>query len=259
MTSATSMSSNLLEYLHEISRFNLQFYVYDVATIFDQRAWIAICDKTMLIDINGRILVQTPCRKYGVVTALSNGDALYTPSGSVISRIDQIGQVSTFIDLASYVTDILAVKDDVFVAVEHKISKLDLTGRIMETLDFDVLAVTSMPGGNVAAIDRNEMMVVIRASDCRVLHKDIKVTIASGLIPVFSLKIDRNCRIIRGHGSGTTIHVFQMEGEKVTRIKDYTVDRIYNGIYAVDTDDSGNLWIGTSTGDVIVTKYCQYE
>ena len=47
-----------------------------------------------------------------------------------------------------------------------------------------------------------------------------------------------------------------MEGEKVTRLKDYSVDIDYMGVYAVDTDEFGHLWIGTGFGEVIIANYC---
>ena len=43
--------------------------------------------------------------------------------------------------------------------------------------------------------------------------------------------------------TGNTIHVLQMEREKVTRLADYSVDIDDGCINAVDTNDSGNIWI----------------
>ena len=250
----------LLDNLQVISRFKLPGSVFDIATLPGSMAWITIRYQTMLVDINGKILVQTKSRIRSAVAALSNGDVLFTSSDNVISRIDQTGKVSVFSDIRSYVSAILTMNNDVFVAVEDKIFKLDHTGRKQTTLNCNVVALTSMPGGEVAAIDGKERMMMIQVSDCRVMYKDKDVSIGSREVPAgTAFTADQHGRIIRGHASGKTIHVFQVEGENVTRLKDYNVDMLGYGLYSVDTDDSGNLWIGTIRGGVIIAKYCQSE
>ena len=212
----------------------------------------------MLVDIKGEILVQTHSRRYyGVVAALPSGDALYTFSDNIIQRVAQTGKISAFIDIESSVYDILTVNDDVFVSVRNKIFKLSNTGIKTNTLDCDAAAMTSLSDGNVAVLSMFEKMMVIQANDCRVVYKDIDVSIGSPATRIKAFTADKHGRIIRGHGGGTTIHVFQLDGEKVTQLKEYNVKNIYNEINAVDTDESGNLWIGTRGSDVIISKYYQ--
>ena len=214
----------------------------------------------MLVYINGKILVQIKSRMCGKVAALSNGDALYTPSYNVISRIDQNGKVSDYIDLASYVNDILTVNDVVFIATESNILKLDYNGRTIYTVDYNGVALTSIPKGQVVVFDGKDKIMVIQASDCRVVYKDIDVTTGCETFPKApAFTADHYKRIIRGNAYGTTIHVFHIEGDKVTRLRDYNVNIRSIGIFAVHIDDAGNLWIGTHSGEVIVTKYCQSD
>ena len=263
---AISVPPKLLDSLQEINRFSLAFNVFDIATIPDSRAWIVVYCDIMLVDINGQNLVRikSRMRECGAVAALSNGGALYTPSDNVIRCINQDGKVSAFNDLKSYVNDILVVNDDVFVATKDKTHVLNNKGIKIKALDCNISALTSLPDGKVATIDGKENMMVIRASDCKVLNKDIDITIGRKRAPaITAFTGDQHGRIIRGDSEGNTIHVFEVEGEKATRLKDYSVDLPYhsyaNCICAVKTDNSGNLWIGTSGGEVIVTQYYQSE
>ena len=202
----------------------------DIATLLGSRAWIAIEYQTKLVDINGKILVTTNSRRYGAVTALSNDNALYTPSDNVIGRVDQTGKVSAFIYLKSEVYNILTVSDDVFITVKAKIFKLDHKGMTINILKCNVVALTSLPQGKAATIDGEEKMMVIQSIDCGVLNRDLDVTIGSKADPSgTAFTADQHGRIIRGHGCGTTIHVFQVEGEKVTRLKDYNVPMEFIG------------------------------
>ena len=250
----------LLDSLKEVTRFKLQNTVFDIATVPVSKAWIAIWEQTMLVDINGKILVQTKSRMCGKVDALSNGDALYTPSNNVISRIDQTGKVSDFIELSSYVNDIRTLNDDVFVATESNILKLDNNGRKINTLDYNGIALSSIQKGLVIVFDGKDKIMVIQASDCRVVYLYIDATTACesfSKAPAFTA--DQYDKIIRGNAYGTTIHVFQLEGDKVARLRDYNVNIRSIGIFAVHIDSTGNLWIGTHSGEVIVTKYCQSD
>ena len=245
-----------LENLQETSRFRLPDKVLDISSVKESKAWVAIENKTMLVTTNGEILVNTESCQYGVVAALSNGDALYTPSYNVISRIDQTGNVSLFTLTKSTVLAILTMNEDVFVATSEKIRKLDNNGKKIKSLRFKAFALTSMPNNEVAAIGEGEKLIVIRARDCKVLKKDIDVAISAG---AGAFTADRHGRLIRGHTNGKMIYLFQDVDGEYTRIKDYNVGIHKYGIYAVDIDDSNNLWIGTSDGEVIVTKYCQSE
>ena len=243
--------------LHEVSRFKLPNYIYGTATVPDQKAWILINERIMLVNMNGKILVQQDSYRYSVVSAMSNGDAFYTSSYTEISRIDQTGKVTAFIDIAQVTNDILAVNDCVFVSTRDTILKLDHQGKKIHTIECEYAVLALMLYGAVAAIDSDEKMMVIRASDGKVLNKDMDVTIGCSAGGAWSaLIVDRYGRIIRGNSWGNTLHVFEVEGEKVTRLKDYNVDIDYMGVYAVDTDEFGNLWIGTGFGEVIIAKYC---
>ena len=134
-------------------------------------------------------------------------------------------------DFKAYINDILTMEDDVFVATNGKILKLDYKGLILKTLDFNADALALLPGGKVAAMD-GEKMMLIQANDCRLLNKDIDVAIGSKYIPACTSFTADNCgRIIRGHGGGTKIHVFQMDGKKVAKVKEYSVDMDYRGIH----------------------------
>ena len=258
-TSFVSTSPELLECLHEIKR--LPFEVYGISTIPGQKAWIVTYERIMLVDINSKILVQQECYKYSVVSALSNGEALYTSSNSGISRIDHTGKVCAFIDIEPVVNDILAVNDSVFVSTRETILKLDHEGKKIHTIECVNAILALMLYGEVAAINSDEKMMVIRASDCVVLKKDIDITFGcSAGNARTTLTVDRHGRIIIGNTCWNTLHVFEVVGETVTRLKDYTVESDYNrGVYAVDTDEVGNLWIGAGTGEIIVTKYCQTD
>ena len=259
-TTAVCSPPNLVNSLQAVGRFKLKNRVFDIATLPGSRAWIAIQNHTLLVDINGRILVHTTCRSSSIVSALSNGDALYTSSDNVISRVDQTGRVSTFVDLKTFAHALLTVNDYVFVATDENMLKLDQKGRKIQVLDCSVISLTLMPGDRVATIDQNEHMMIIQASDSRVLRKTINLTIGSKATPSgTSFTADKHGRIIRGHARGKTIHVFQLDEWKSTRVKYYSVDMLHSSIFALDIDDSGNLWIGTDDGEVILTKYYQSD
>ena len=260
MKTAVSLSQNLLDEQQEVSRFKFGNSVYAIATLPGSRAWVVCLFQTLMVDIKGKILVKTKSRKCGAVATLSNGDALYTPSDNVISRIDQTGKVSAFIYLKSYVNDILAANDDVFVATKVEMHVLDNKGRNVKSLDWYAVALTSLPNGKVAAIDGNRKMMVIQASDCKVLYKNIDVTIdIREYYSATAFTADKYGRIITSRGYDNTIRVFEVEREKASELKVYRDDQRYFHIYALDTDDSDNLWIGIGDGEVIVTKYCHSD
>ena len=98
---------------------------------------------------------------------MSNGNALYRSSYTGISRIHQTRKVSAFIDIETVPNDILAVYDGVFVSTCDSILKLDHEGKKIHTIECEYAVLALMLYGEVAAINGDEKMMVIRTSDCK--------------------------------------------------------------------------------------------
>ena len=235
--------------------------VYSIAIITGSNAWVLTESMILLLNIQGKVLIDEKCCDGFAMAAMRNGNALFvsTSTDNVINTMTQTGKISEFTTIELEINDLEVLNDDVFAALDPCILQFDQFGQILQTTLFTDATLISLSNEQIGAISGDGKMTVFKARDFSVLYKDLDVIVDYPVGPrAVPMTADGNGRILKvGRNLGNKLDVIKMENSRTVRFKDYTVNMRGGLITSLATDDSGNLWIGTNIGEVIITKYLE--
>ena len=243
-------------------RFTLD-YVYYIATLPASNAWVATTCSINLVSDTGKVLVSSDTvRQSGTsVAAMPNGDALYASSNTVISRIDQTGNVTLFRDIKPDIINDIATskcRDIVYVATKDTILKLSHDAQVIGRINHGAVALTQLSNGDIVTVTADGDMLVHSPDKTRsVLSRLEGVRYYRFTTPLTS---DRHGRIISANPNGKDVYVFDIDNDTAIPRRTYTVDirlKYSVGILSVHVDDKNRLWIGTASGDVLIARYTE--